>query len=242
MPRFFSEKPEKGRLTLRGGDARHAAKALRLRRGDIVTVCDGEGTDYECEVELVKDGEMELVVKSEKPSVSEPKQRVTLFMAVPKHDKMDLIVQKSVELGVNRIVPFISKNCVSRPDSFEKKLERWNRIAAEAAGQCGRGIVPKVHGPVGFDEAIRQAAEHGTGLFFYEFEKEHGIRDVLSEGLGGTVSLVIGPEGGFDPTEAEEAVKAGLKRVSLGPRILRCETAPLAVMAVIMYAGGNMDC
>ncbi len=242
MPRFFSEKPENGRFRLKGGDARHAMKSLRLRRGDTVTVCDGEGTDYECVVECASDGELGLIVKSESPSASEPAQEVTLFMGVPKTGKLELIVQKTVELGVSAIVPFVSKNCVMRSENFRKKLERWNRIAAEAAGQCGRGKIPKVLEPVTFSEAVSEAAKKETALFFYEDERKAGVHEVLSEGIGKTVSVMIGPEGGFDISEVEQASEMGLKRVSLGPRVLRCETAPIAVLALIMYESGNMDC
>ncbi len=240
MPRFFSEKPENGQIKLKEGDMRHAVKSLRLRKGDMVTVCDGEGTDYECEVESVSGGELTLNVKSERESDSEPGQEVTLFMAVPKSDKLELIVQKTVELGVSAIVPFISKNCVPRIENIKKKLERWNRISIEAAGQCGRGRIPKVFEPVTFSEAVLEASKKETALFLNERERKTGVHEVLSRGIGATVSVVTGPEGGFDILEAEQALEMGLESVSLGPRVLRCETAPIAVMALIMYESGNM--
>ena len=161
-------------------------------------------------------------------------------MALPKGDKMEFIVQKAVELGVSRIVPYLSKNCVSRPDKTEKKVERWRKIAAEAAKQCGRGRLPEVAAVVSVAQAIAQAAESETALFFYENEKPTGLHDALAGGVKDTVSLMVGPEGGFDPAEAKAAVDAGLQSVSLGTRILRCETAPIAALAAVLYAGGNM--
>ena len=171
---------------------------------------------------------------------TEPKQSITLFMALPKGDKMEFIVQKAVELGVSRIVPYLSKNCVSRPDKTEKKVERWRKIAAEAAKQCGRGRLPEVAAVVPVAQAIAQAAESETALFFYENERRTGLHDALAGGVRDTVSLMVGPEGGFDPAEAKAAVDAGLQSVSLGTRILRCETAPIAALAAVLYAGGNM--
>ena len=133
-----------------------------------------------------------------------------------------------------------SKNCVSRPDKTEKKVERWRKIAAEAAKQCGRGRLPEVAAVVPVAQAIVQAAESETALFFYENEKRTGLHDALAGGVKDTVSLMVGPEGGFDPAEAKAAVDAGLQSVSLGTRILRCETAPIAALAAVLYAGGNM--
>ena len=162
------------------------------------------------------------------------------LLALPKGDKMEFIVQKAVELGVSRIVPYLSKNCVSRPDKTEKKVERWRKIAAEAAKQCGRGRLPEVAAVVPVAQAIAQAAESETALFFYENERRTGLHDALAGGVRDTVSLMVGPEGGFDPAEARAAVDAGLQSVSLGTRILRCETAPIAALAAVLYAGGNM--
>ncbi len=241
MPRFFAGRPENGLFTLTGGDAHHASRVLRLRTGDPVVICDGEGTDYDCTVEHSDSRELVCRVRGSRASVGEPKQRITLFMALPKGDKMDFIVQKAVELGVDKIVPYISRNCVSRPGNPSKKTERWGKIAAEAAGQCGRGLIPVVHGVITVREAFEMAALNETALFFYENEGRVGLKSVLSAGIGSTVSLVTGPEGGFDSSEAEAAKEAGLVSVSLGPRVLRCETAPIAALAAVLYAGGNME-
>lgn len=241
MPRFFvAGQPENGLLTLHGENAHHAGRVLRLRPGESVTLCDGKGTDFDCTIELVEKDAVVCRVQSSHPAETEPKQRLTLFMALPKGDKMDFIVQKAVELGVREIVPYLSKKCVSRPDKTEKKVERWQKIALEAAKQCGRGYLPAVGAVIPFEQAAAQAAQSETALFFYEHEKQTGLRDALADGVGETVSLLIGPEGGFAPEEAALAVDAGLKSVSLGTRILRCETAPVAALAAVLYAGGNM--
>lgn len=241
MPRFFvSGQPENGLLTLHGEDAHHAGRVLRLRPGEAVTLCDGAGTDHDCVIETVEKEAVVCRVQRSHPAETEPKQHLTLCMALPKGDKMDFIVQKAVELGVHEIVPYLSKNCVSRPDKTEKKVERWQRIAVEAAKQCGRGFLPKVCAVVTTAQAVERAAQCETALFFYENERETGLRDALESGVGRTVSLMIGPEGGFAPEEVEMAAQAGLRSVSLGTRILRCETAPVAALAAVLYAGGNM--
>ena len=241
MPRFFvSGQPENGLLTLHGEDAHHAGRVLRLRPGEAVTLCDGAGTDHDCVVETVEKEAVVCRLQRSHPAETEPKQHLTLCMALPKGDKMDFIVQKAVELGVHEIVPYLSKNCVSRPDKTEKKVERWQRIAVEAAKQCGRGFLPKVCAVVTTAQAVERAAQCETALFFYENERETGLRDALESGVGRTVSLMIGPEGGFAPEEVEMAAQAGLRSVSLGTRILRCETAPVAALAAVLYAGGNM--
>lgn len=241
MPRFFvDEQPENDVLTLRGENAHHAGRVLRLRPGEAVTLCDGRGTDYDCIVEQLEKDTVTCRVQARHLAQTEPKQHLTLFMALPKGDKMEFIVQKAVELGVSEIVPYLSKNCVSRPDKTEKKVERWQKIATEAAKQCGRGCLPRVHAVVSAVQAMEQASESETALFFYENEAQTGLRDALAQGVGETVSLVIGPEGGFAPEEVALASEKGLRSVSLGKRILRCETAPIAALAAVLYAGGNM--
>ena len=227
-------------LVLRGENAHHAGRVLRLRPGEAVTLCDGKGTDYDCTVETLEKDAVTCRVLGSHPADTEPKQQLTLFMALPKGDKMEFIVQKAVELGVSEIVPYLSKNCVSRPDKMDKKVERWRKIAVEAAKQCGRGVLPAVHAVVPAAEAVRLAAQAETALFLYENEKQTGLRDALAGGVGKTVSLMVGPEGGFAPEEAAAAKDAGLVSVSLGTRILRCETAPVAALAAVLYAGGNM--
>ena len=171
---------------------------------------------------------------------SEPGINLTLFQAVPKLDKLEFIIQKSVELGVNRIVPVLTRRCVSRPTEkdFAKKLVRYQKIALEAAKQSGRGIIPEVAPMISFSEALEQMKQTDVPLMLYE---QGGVR--FSEaGLTntGSVSILIGSEGGFDESEVLKADEAGIKRIWLGDRILRCETAPLVAVSLTMFLTGNL--
>ena len=243
MPRFFIDSaPENGVVRITGEDAHHIARVLRMKPGEELTACDGAGTDYLCAFERLEDGAAVCRVGGAEPSRGEPTVRATLFMALPKSDKMDLIVQKATELGVHAIVPFVGARCVSKPDekSMGKKLVRWQKIVREAAMQCGRGAIPTVQPCVSFKQAVQMANALDLALFFYESERQNGARAVLSAERYTTVGLMVGPEGGFDPAEAEAAVQAGMESVSLGPRILRCETAPMAALTALMYESGNL--
>lgn len=243
MPRFFTDlKPVAGYVTISGEDARHIAKSLRMQPGENLTVCDGEGMDHSCVLEAVSAESITARILESCPSVGEPNTAVVLFMALPKADKMELIIQKCTELGVAEIVPVITSRCVSRPDAkaLAKKNERWSKIAEEAAKQSGRGRIPRVRETMTFADALREAAKADTPLFLYEAEREQSFRAALMQREAGRVSIFVGPEGGFAEEEAQAAREAGLIRVSLGPRILRCETAPLAALSVIMYQTNNL--
>ena len=243
MYQFFVEPSQiqGNRIVITGSDVNHIKNVLRMKPGEEIAVSNGiDGKEYRCGIEELLEEEIICTLRFIKEDGLELPARVTFFQGLPKADKMEFIVQKAVELGVSRIVPYLSKNCVSRPDKTEKKVERWRKIAAEAAKQCGRGRLPEVAAVVPVAQAIAQAAESETALFFYENEKRTGLHDALAGGVRDTVSLMVGPEGGFDPAEAKAAVDAGLQSVSLGTRILRCETAPIAALAAVLYAGGNM--
>ena len=243
MYQFFVEPSQiqGNRIVITGSDVNHIKNVLRMKPGEEIAVSNGtDGKEYRCGIEELLEEEVICTLRFIKEDGLELPARVTFFQGLPKADKMEFIVQKAVELGVSRIVPYLSKNCVSRPDKTEKKVERWRKIAAEAAKQCGRGRLPEVAAVVPVAQAIAQAAESETALFFYENERRTGLRDALVGGVRDTVSLMVGPEGGFDPAEAKAAVDAGLQSVSLGTRILRCETAPIAALAAVLYAGGNM--
>lgn len=242
MPRFFVDTAPAGdRVTLTGEDARHIARSLRMQPGEALTVCDGGGRDFDCEIETVEAEAVCVRVVGSHASRGEPSVDAALYMALPKADKMELIVQKAVELGVREIVPVFTARCVSRPDrrALAKKIERWSKIAAEAAKQCGRGRIPRVRDAMTFEEAVSEAAKADAPLFLYEGERENGLRQALRRAPFATAALLVGPEGGFAAEEAEAAGAAGLWSVSLGPRILRCETAPLAALAAVMYESGN---
>lgn len=241
MPRFFTGEVRVDRAEIGGEDARHIALSLRMKAGEHVTVCDARGNDYQCVITSVEPARVLLEVTGCAPSAGEPSVDITLYQALPKGDKLELIVQKAVELGVGRIVPVLTRRCVSRPDekSMAKKLARYNKIALEAAKQCGRGRVPQVEPLLGFGAALERMAKAPLGLFFYE-NAERSLREALSNRLQKEVSILVGSEGGFEPGEAEQAAAKGLLPLSLGSRILRCETAPLAALTAILYEAGDI--
>lgn len=241
MPKFFLAAPPEEIVLLDGEDGRHIARSLRMRAGEALTLCDCLGTDYEGEIEQIDGDSVTVRILSSRPCAAEPSLSVVLYQSLPKLDKFDSVVQKSVELGVTRIVPVLSTRCISRPDAkaLSKKIERWNKIAVEAAKQCGRGILPQVSPALPFPEAVREAeASGGAGVFFYEGGGVP-LRTQIREGMQ-KVNLFIGPEGGFDPREVELARVHGLTPTSLGPRILRTETAPIAALAAVMLLSGNL--
>ena len=240
MPRFFINKdasaPAPGDLfEITGDDARHISSSLRMKEGEKLILCDGAGTDCLCAVESVGPTVAVRVI-SLSESAGEPPYRAAVYQALVKGDKFDSVVQKSVECGAASVTPFLSSRCVSRPDerSAGKKAERWRKIAAEAAMQCGRGAIPGVGDAIPFSEAIKAAVEADIPLFCYEGGGEP-LREVLRGERPGTVSVVIGPEGGFSPEEAAEAAAAGMKTVSLGARILRTETVAQTVLSCLSY-------
>ena len=241
MPRFFVETPLTvgGSTVLEGGDARHISGALRMTVGEPLTLCDGAGTDYACTVTAVERERVELSVDSAAPNASEPTLKVTLYMGLPKGDKLELIIQKAVELGVTAIVPVVTARSIARVEGKdgEKKRARWQKIAAEAAGQSGRGVIPTVEAPISWKQALPRLAGEQTLLCY-----EGGGAPIgeLVTPADTAFSLVVGPEGGFDPGEVAAVTAAGGRIATLGPRILRCETAPLAALAVLMERSGNM--
>ncbi len=240
MPRFFTETIDETKGIITGDDAKHIAKVLRMHTGERLVACDTMGKDYDCVIAELSDKEVALTVERVYPSETEPTVKVTLYQAMPKSDKMELIIQKAVELGVSTIVPVQTKRCVSRPDakSMAKKLERYNRIAMEAAKQCGRGRIPQVLPMLDYSEAIAAMKADDRAFLFYE-NSTSSFRKELEQGVS-SVSIMIGAEGGFDEAEVEQALAAGVASLSLGKRILRCETAPLAALSIIMYETGNM--
>ena len=240
MPRFFVE-PEaicEGHATVSGGDAYHIARSLRMAVGDEITLADGSGKEYLCRLTKIRDEECCAEILSEQIAGCESPAEITLYMAYPKSDKLELIIQKSVELGAARIVPFESSRCIKRPkaEKIEKQTARLARIAEEAAKQCGRAKLPTVAEPIGFKKMLEEAAAAELSLFCYEGRDTRSLKEVLSTGTTpSTISVIVGSEGGFSPEEAETAREAGLTPVNLGPRILRCETAPMYALSAISY-------
>lgn len=241
MPRFFIKEEEikEGIIEISGGDAHHIKRVLRMKEGERLTVCDFFNTEYSCEIADLSGETVKLRILSSAPGVSEPPFPITLYMALPKSDKMEWIIQKAVELGVSEICPFTSAFTVVKLDDNgkEKKRERWQKIARSAAEQCGRGRIPTVALPVSYGQALeRCCAQNGMAFLCYEGEERQTLKDLLEQpAFPEGISFFVGAEGGFSPQEAETAVGKGLKTVSLGRRILRCETAPLFVLSAIGY-------
>ena len=242
MARFFV-KPEELKddlIILTGENAQHA-KVLRLKVGEEVLACDGQGEECLCTVENISSGEIQLAVKERRASENEAAVKVSIYMAFPKADKLEHVIQKATELGAYEIVAFPSGRCISKPDdkSLKKKLERWQKIAASAAEQSGRGLIPEVIALPSYAAALERASKADKALMFYENEHATTLRMALEAGAFKTVSLLTGPEGGLEEKEVEQARQAGLQVCTLGSRILRCETAPLCALSAVMYAAGE---
>ena len=242
MTRFFvsPEEMQPNFLVLTGENAAHA-KVLRLKNGEEVLVCDGEGNECVCTVSDVSPGQISLVVNSRQVSASEASVKVSIYMSFPKADKLEYVIQKATELGAYEIVAFPSARCISRPDekSLKKKLERWQKIAASAAEQSGRGRIPQVIVLASYTEALQRAVQADKAILFYENERATTLRMALENGSFHTISLLTGPEGGLEASEVEKAKDAGMEICTLGSRILRCETAPLCALSAVMYASGE---
>lgn len=240
MSRFFVAPFDGDTAVISGQDAHHIARVLRMQVGDPLTLCDAHGTDYACEILSVGDGEVSLRVCDRTPSATEPTAAVTLYQGLPKSEKMEWIIQKCVEIGITRIVPVAMSRCVVKLNGAdgEKKRSRWQKIAAGAAEQSGRGIIPEVAAPISFGSML-SALKDEYAVTFYE-----GGGVSLSTLVGENtrqVSIVIGPEGGFSLDEIEKLRENGAHIATLGKRILRCETAPVVALSVIMQLTGNMN-
>ena len=242
MTRFFVSPEELGseHLALTGENAQHA-KVLRLKEGEEILVCDGEGRECLCAISNVAPGQVDLVIKTRQDSESEARVRASIYMAFSKGDKLEHVIQKATELGAYEIVAYPSARCVSRPDdkSLKKKLERWQKIAASAAEQSGRGRIPEVLTLGSYKEALSRASMADQAILFYENERATTLRMALEAGEYRTISLLTGPEGGLEEKEVAQALEAGLQVCTLGRRILRCETAPLCALSAVMYATGE---
>ena len=243
MPRFFMAGTNimGGMAIMTGRDAEHV-RVLRLRPGEDMIICDGKGTDYKCRLVKADKEQVEAQVIEVVPCPAEPTVQVTVLCGLPKGDRTDYIIQKCVEAGASEIMFFQSDRCVAKPDKPEKKLERWQRIAEEAAKQSGRGIIPQVSWAGEYADALNVATQKELGLFMYETGEREALNAVLEAHSDvKTAAIVTGPEGGFAPFEADLARIVGLHICSMGERILRCETAPVVAVSALMYATGNLS-
>lgn len=242
MHRFFVP-PDwlaQDRVFIKGEQAHQICHVLRLKSGSHITVLDNSGLEYNVEIEKVGGELVQGKVVSRTPGTSEPKIRITLYQALLKTDKFELVLQKSVELGVSAIVPFTCERCVVSK-SGEAKTERWGKIVQEAAEQSGRAVLPALHSVISFKEACNIAK--GFSLLFWEEEKVVGLSQVIGRSSFREVQAVnifIGPEGGFSSSEVEYARAQGIAVVSLGRRILRAETAAIAATSAVLYEKGEL--
>lgn len=240
--RFYisEEQIHENEIVITGSDVNHIKNVLRLEPGDWMVACNGMGKDYVCRVlELSKD-EVRVTIEKTQETGTELSTKITLFQGLPKKDKMEFIIQKTVELGVYEIVPVQMKRSVVKLTDAKKllkKQERWQMIAEAAAKQCDRGIIPKVHMPVSMEEAIDMARKLDYNMIPYELQD--GIdksREIVKDACSReSVGIFIGPEGGFEPVEVEKAIACGVEPITLGKRILRTETAGMALLSILMF-------
>ena len=241
MQRFFVTPDQVGedKIRIQGSDVNHMKNVLRMRPGEEVMVSDGNNRQYRCRVEDYPEGEAVLAILEAGLVDTELPSRIYLFQGLPKQEKMELIVQKAVELGVCQVIPVQTRRCVVKLDAKKaaKKVQRWQQIAESAAKQAGRGYIPAVSEVMTFQEALAFSETLDIRLLPYELaDGMEGTRKILDEiRPGQSVGIFIGPEGGFEKEEVGRAVEAGALPITLGKRILRTETAGIAVLSILMY-------
>ena len=245
MQQFFAEPSmiREGHVFLEGPDVNHMKNVLRMKQGEDVRISDSTGKTYLCSIQAYEEKRAVLDILKELDADTELLSRIWLFQGLPKGDKMELIVQKAVELGVYSVVPFSAKRSIVRLDEkkAEKKRNRWQAVAKGAAEQSGRSIIPEVQPLRDLAGALQMAA--GLDVVLIPYEQEEGMKGMARavSGIrpGQSVGVFIGPEGGFEEEEVRQAVESGAVPVSLGKRILRTETAGLAVLSILMY---HLEC
>ena len=245
MQQFYAEPSmiREGHVFLEGPDVNHMKNVLRMKQGEDVRISDSTGKTYLCSIQAYEEKRAVLDILKELDADTELLSRIWLFQGLPKGDKMELIVQKAVELGVYSVVPFSAKRSIVRLDEMkaEKKRNRWQAVAKGAAEQSGRSIIPEVQPLRDLAGALQMAA--GLDVVLIPYEQEEGMKGMARavSGIrpGQSVGVFIGPEGGFEEEEVRQAVESGAVPVSLGKRILRTETAGLAVLSILMY---HLEC
>lgn len=253
MHRFFVTKNQidlkEKQIVIEDEDVKHVSKVLRLKPGDLVEICDGMSNEYICEIESINKNDVLLSIIEEKESSKEAPIEVVLYQGIPKAAKMDLIIQKTTELGITEIIPVEMERTIvqfSNDKDKEKKVERWQKIALEAAKQSKRGIVPTIQMPLSFKSAINHSKENQLNIMPYENEDDKGFKDLIkslsSEEKSSIkkVGIWIGPEGGLDEEEVVRAIENKIYPITLGPRILRTETAGLVTLSLVMYELGDL--
>ena len=238
MSRFFVQKEsiKANRISITGKEAHHILDVMRLKISDEVTLFDGTGREYTGVVKSIGRKSLEVEIKSVRTARNEAHYSVALIQSIPKREKMDYIVEKATELGVARIIPVTTERTIPEWNDAKKAaiVERWREIAKEAAKQCGRSDVPEIVSIMEFNKAVTTAV-YDLKLIAVLSDKAIKLKDALKSATGGNIVVAIGPEGDFTPEEAESALEAGFRIVSLGPRVLKSDTAALAVLSIINY-------
>lgn len=231
-------------LCITGSDVHHIAKVLRLKAGDRIVVTDGTGREYIAQLTDVSLQKVEAVIRESYAAGNEPPIDVYLLQGLPKGEKMELIIQKCTEIGIRKIIPVqMERTVIKLPgDKAKQRRERWQRIAGEAAKQCQRSVIPEIAPVCDLDRAIKGLPEGTTLVMPWEEEKAVGLKEFFRKNspMIGPIALIIGPEGGISPQEASWAMEQGARGVSLGPRILRTETAGLVALSIVLYELGDL--
>ena len=247
MRRFFVKQihGNEEAVLITGKELHHLRDVLRLKKGDEVIVFDGKGPEFAGKIEDIGKNEARIITAKQLHLSKESAFEIILCQGLAKGEKMELIIQKATELGVSRIVPFIATRVVPKlkNEQIAKKTQRWQHIAIEASKQCGRGIIPVIEAPATLTEVLSRWSmnkENYVKLIPWEGEKEHTLKDILKGNKTSGCVALIGPEGGFSEAEVNQAKKMGFMPVSLGPRILRAETAAISMVTIIQYELGDM--
>lgn len=242
MHRFYVEEDQISgdEISISGSDVNHIKNVLRMRENEEIIICNGQGKDFQCIISQISGEEVIGKIQSIVESNTELETKIYLFQGLPKKDKMELIIQKAVELGVYEIIPVMTKRTIVKLDEKkkeQKKLERWQNIATSAGKQSARGIIPKVMKPMTYQEALNYAATLDYNIIPYEkADNIDNTRDII-KGVKSknSVGIFIGPEGGFEESEIDKAKTIDMKPITLGRRILRTETAGFTIMSIIMF-------
>lgn len=242
MRRFFIDEPLTDIVTIQGEDAHHITNVLRYKVGQSLIVVDDSGKIAQTEITSINQNQVVVKITEYLEANTEAAIEVTLAQCLPKSDKMDFIVQKAVELGVSNICPLVSENCVVKYDAAKKEArqKKWQKIANEAAKQCGRTILPTVEPIVSFKNLFLELDSNIEILMCYEGQADCSLKTLLTTTTASKFLIIIGPEGGFSPAEVQLCMEKDVKVVTMGPRILRTETASLAAVSLVMYQNGDL--
>jgi len=243
MPKFFvnQENIKDGKIIITGENVNHIKNVLRKNIKDTLEICDAQnGKNFLCEICEFQKEQIICDIAEELQNTSEPRTYVHIYQGLPKADKMELIIQKSVELGVSEITPINMKRCIVKLDAKDekKKIERWQKISEVAAKQSGRDIIPKLNAICSIKDIAKQCENYDSIILAYENEKENTLKNEiqkLKKNKVNKIAIIIGPEGGVDLEEVEKAKQEGINIITLGNRILRTETVALNILSIIMY-------